>query len=257
MSSSVLFRRVEPLILGTRQQLCHDLSLLSETMTPAQNLAIVEHRLALYQRIKMFRQMQQHIASYSDAINDISVPHPELWPLLLPSSLSSHSPPPGSVLEQLATIESRLRFAQATDSLEDIRHSLCVRSQLTNYKRAQVRGQCPNTRANALLQNVEKKLHSNASRYRCARIAYMVLLPQFDIGELRPLEEGDIRGLGEDQTFQPCERLGEGHRTVSWIWMQNGSMTGSELNEGESNQLVIAQFNKWIGLRAEWAKARA
>lgn len=225
-----------------RYRLRHDLSQLPEAATPTQDLAIAERRFALRQRIGLFQQTLERVTPLDHTDNttsEASTSCPEQWPLWLPSSLPLESRSPGSLFERLGIIEQQLRFAQASDTIADICRCLCVRSHLHRYKHMQVHGQRQNTRANALLQNVEKKIAANASRYRRARDAYMALRNGADVDELKPLEDADIRPLGDalDSSHRQGGSLGEGRRTVSWIWMRQGSVE-SEHNEGKSYNLL-------------------
>lgn len=124
-------------------------------------------------------------------------------------------------------MEASLRFAQATDALSGLRRSLAIRAELSRYKGTQVKGQHANTRARALLGNADEKTAAYASRYRCARLAYMRLVgPSTWELTLRLLNDADIQTLASHQdddelTFKTGPH--EGHCKVSWIYMMPGS----------------------------------
>lgn len=162
---------------------------------------------------------------------------PECIALRLPSELiGSH--PLSPLAQTLASVETPLRFAQATDALSGLRRSLAIRAELSKYKRTQVRGQQANTRARALLSSAEEKTDACASRYRRARLAYMRLVGSGDWERsLKPLHDTDIRTVASHQDYEEfTAKTGprEGHRRVSWIYMVPGSSEDStQLNEGE------------------------
>jgi hypothetical protein len=163
---------------------------------------------------------------------------PETSPLFLPHAVPAAirtSP----LAKSLASMEAKLRFAQASDALIELRRSLCVRAHLTDYKHREVRGQRPNTRARALLDKAEAKTGAAAERYRCARRAYFELVGPGEWEQtLKVLNKSDIRSMAEDEDEdeQQSRRSGphEGYRLVSWIWMAPGVSTDgdSEMHDG-------------------------
>lgn len=80
-------------------------------------------------------------------------------PLLLPSALVEHVSCPATYLEQ----EWRLRHAQAFDALADLRGRLEVRTHLYKTKDRFVRGQRANTRAHAVIKNVNGRIDAEAA----------------------------------------------------------------------------------------------
>ncbi|KAF9503756.1 hypothetical protein BS47DRAFT_1369295 [Hydnum rufescens UP504] len=98
--------------------------------------------------------------------------HPETQLLRLPSQLpsSTHASNPC-----LVDMECKLRYAQATDSIAELRQSLIVCAHLTKYKVDQVSGQNPNTRARTLLNKAEARTNRIAMRYSVAWKSYLTL----------------------------------------------------------------------------------
>jgi hypothetical protein len=146
---------------------------------------------------------------------------PEDTTLWLPSALcnlNKHM----SCDTRLLTIEWELRYAQAGDSLEEIRQNLRLRDHMYTFKRNWIRGQSANTRAQNALSRVEIKAAMAAERYRGARAAVSSLAPV--LGKLgwdmrfRVLDKkDDVRGMAV-----PKGGESEGRRQLSWIWLVEG-----------------------------------
>ncbi|KAL1948716.1 hypothetical protein VTO73DRAFT_10522 [Trametes versicolor] len=166
-------------------------------------------------------------------------------PLLLPSAAYPVSPCSATLLDH----EWRLRYAQAFDSLDDLRGHLEVRTHLYKFKDRFARGQRPNTRAMSIIKAVESKITIDATRYRIARAALYNLcgvLRKLDWQDhLRPLADADIRHITDGADGQS-----EGRRTLSWIWTVSSP-------HGESNAGDRVNASLQESLRVEWCKARA
>lgn len=177
------------------------------------------------------------------------VPHPandldaENLPLQLPSAVDlghdDHS------LDKLRVAELALRLPQALDALADLRQALCVHAHLSIYRMQQVRGQSANTRSQGYISRAEVRKKFAADRYGRARLAVLSLKRCATDEVLRDLQESDIVPLQSDLDSvagvapRPREsRLGEGYRSVSWIWLQSGRDGGQQ---GES-----AEGSIWI-----------
>lgn len=150
--------------------------------------------------------------------------------LYLPSQLPPSLWSTGCV-SGLHDIEFKLRVAQASDALEQLKQHLCVHSGLIRYKITQVSGpgQKANTRARNLLDRLREKILRCAERYRVAHGALEILAPTGDWQEnLRPLLASDIKGPNAnspDDVFVSMSKAskrsrvaGEGLRQLSWIW---------------------------------------
>jgi hypothetical protein len=234
----------------------------------------VERQTILFRPIQRFREIQQvympgfdakgtahqeHLASSkpSDAV------HVEDCKLYMPSDLSVANRRkycPGG----LATIEDRLRHAEASDSLENLRHHLCTRSFTNRFKIANITGQIHNTRARESQHRIDDKVRVAELQYRRAREALLKLrgkgpwedslkvLDHLDVRalnerELTAQEKEDIRRLRErngvvaetedinmERVVSHVVAVGEGQRRPSWIWF-----TGT-VHEGMDDPLTRA-----------------
>ncbi len=146
-------------------------------------------------------------------------------------------------------IEERLQEAQCHDALQDLRNKLYALAHLHKYKKVNVRHQGANTRARADIHKQEERRDYAAATYRRARRAKLALSGPGDWERtLRELRDCDIRHMSDDDPIQAAKRrkkdtpgVGEGHRTMSWIW--RGA-------DGDNESATDS-------LRVEWIKARA
>ncbi len=134
-------------------------------------------------------------------------------------------------MPRLREVELKLRISQINDSLEQLKHQLCVYSGLVHYKITQVSGpgQKSNTRAQNLLVRLWEKIMRCAEQYRASRAALELLNPTGDWQQFfRPLLASDMQGpngMSPDDVVAPMARqskrlrgTGEGVRQLSWIW---------------------------------------
>jgi histone H3/H4 len=198
--------------------------------------------------------LEQYLRNIPNGSDDMDMSTPELIPLHLPSSLPSDKR--GSVcVPDLPEVEDRLRFAQACEALMDLRCQLTKRTYASRYRTANISSQTHFTRFRDLQEQTDLKIKSASSRYRLARSGLVQLRGKGDwekkLQELRP---EDIRGLSEKALvneekeqrktidemagitsaypivdeilnqrlpptlFNPHLAVGEGNRTLSWIW---------------------------------------
>lgn len=220
--------------------------------------------------------------------------HVEDFPLLMPSELSKaerrkYCP------NNLADTEDRIRFAEALDALERLRHHLRTRSFANIFKIANITGQTRNSRAREKQNTIDDKVRGSALKYRRARQALKNLrgLGPWEL-VLQVLDDGDIRALNEreltlqeknaqeavhfkngvvtvedtelaDQArrTQKSVSVGEGHRTPSWIWMTSvgvEKISDPLTRKGMSVPCSLTSLNHLthrLALRVEWTKARA
>jgi hypothetical protein len=105
---------------------------------------VEHHRLALQKRLAVFHGIQTshmpEVATLLLSNSCINPDTPKTTPLYLPHELplTSHSLSGNS---NLAVVEAKLHFAQATDSLAKLQHVLSVFSHLKFYKIHKVWGQ--------------------------------------------------------------------------------------------------------------------
>lgn len=181
---------------------------------------------------------------------------PEEVPLFMPSSIDVQSRTT-TCSASVFDIETQLRLAQTSDSLEDLRYHLRLRNYTNRFKIKNVTGQRPNTQARNLQKHIDDKVRASAIKYRGARAAYLKLKGPGEWEHLyRQLEEKDVRGLhesaltereAEERRFVEqmsrsqdpddpgtygnttgAENASEGRRTLSWIWYSVGSFVDLE-----------------------------
>ncbi len=173
---------------------------------------------------------------------------------------------------KLPDMEDQLQYADACDALESLRHSLRMRTCYNQDKIANVTGQVPNTKARSLQESVDQAVKNAAARYRRAREAVQRLRgPGAWQESLRPLLDSDLIGLNERAVTREeiAERVrvralgdsetpgdsagvpllgnvyvGEGRRTLSWIWYSGefGHAAGGEdfgLNDGALRPMPV------------------
>ena len=176
-----------------------------------------------------------------------------LWlPSALPDDHRLHNCRPN-----LVTIETKLCQAQCYDTLEKIQSLQRSRLSFIGFRNHNIHGQNPNTRASETIARVETKCMALAVKYREARAALFKLMgPGVWENELRELSHKDLttpdgteisiedlndvigpdgRQVSKKKRIIIERNLGEGYRTVSWIWMRapaTGDDTDAVLHEG-------------------------
>jgi hypothetical protein len=148
----------------------------------------------------------------------------------------------------LAAMEDRLRYAEATDSLESMCHQLRTHSFTNHFKIANITGQIHNTRARETQHSIDDRVQTYELQYRCTRAAILKLrgngpwedvlkvLDHSDVQalnkrELTAQEKEDIRRVRErngvileaddinaERVLATVASVGEGHCRPSWIW---------------------------------------
>ncbi len=224
----------------------------------------VQKRLAtLLGKVRKFRQLQAAYMPAIQASTTSSTPPKaltaldvETFSVILPSDLPAEQRVQVCG-EKLPRMEDELQYADACDALEDLRHSLRMRTCYNQDKIANVTGQVPNTKARSLQSSVDQAIKNAADRYRRARQAIDRLRGPGAWQEvLRPLLDGDLVGLNEraltreeaaeqtrvramgEETWDVSAGIplsgvvyvGEGRRTLSWIWYsgESGAIEGGD-----------------------------
>ncbi|KAG6824857.1 hypothetical protein H0H92_005595, partial [Tricholoma furcatifolium] len=170
----------------------------------------------------------------------------------------------------LAYAEDCLRDAHLSESLEDLRRQLRIRVLAQKFKDENASSQGAYTCMQSLNDQINSKIRAAKAQYDTSQMAlwnlrgageweavYRVLKPQ----DLHSVNERTITQAEEDErawTYNIAAdrnlphtvstlnlQIGEGHRTVSWIWY---NISQCELDNDES-------LNEGICL--EWLKARA
>jgi len=184
-------------------------------------------------------------APFLDAVDTVLLAdHPENVTLWLPSALPSALRDTQCVTG-LPQLEYRLRYAQATNALHDIRNFrrltrilvLKTQSHIANTQRTA-------TRARGLFDKVKLKLTQAISTYRVSRKAIESLSPNEEFGPwkgtLLELQDSDIRGPGREGSENSESRF-----VQSWIWTTASQVSAS----ADDTDLQAA-------LRVEWCKAQ-
>ncbi|KIJ35542.1 hypothetical protein M422DRAFT_51435 [Sphaerobolus stellatus SS14] len=198
---------------------------------------------------------------------------PEDITLLLPSSWTKVQREVGCI-QGVVEKEWRLRRAQADEALRDLARA-CLHAHMVKYKKRNESGQRANTRANNLINS-----NVTSEHYQCAYKAMLALDADSDKWRktLYVLQDKDVvplrGGLYDPEEKKRKEKnkhataveketnsnLGEGYRTVSWIWrspgtVDKGSMS-SKLEAGMHDDPSF-QLDPIYSLCIEWAHARA
>lgn len=210
----------------------------------------------IFTRAQFMPGLERYLRNAPTHSDDVSTSTPELIPLHLPSSLPFEKRDSVCV-SGLAEIEDRLRFAQACEALTDLRCQLTKRTYASRYRTANISSQTQFTRFRELQEQTDSKIKAACSRYRVAQSGLFQLRGKGDWEQkLQVLKPEDVRGLSEKALvneekeqkkrtqemagistscafdhdnnflnqelpltlFNPRLAVGEGHRTLSWIW---------------------------------------
>jgi hypothetical protein len=159
-------------------------------------------------------------------------------PLWLPSNVGLDGP----CDLQLQKYEWKLRYAQANDSLNDMRRHLCYRSHLWKHKDRFIRGQTLSMQSHTIIDQCTAKLDACIERYTVARQALVVLAPLLDMMGW----ENTLKVLNKDMDVhtltEPLFGDSEGSQTLSWIWLTTLATDDQDtdsLNEGGSDFICL------------------
>ena len=189
--------------------------------------------------------------------------------LLLPSELSAEDRS-AWCLPDLPSLEFRFRYAQADNSLAELRRLLRLFQNLRsqNSKHPSL-AQKALTRTKGLFDSFRTRSRRAADRYSCARNAMLALDPDEKLSpgwtkRFQKLNDNDIRGPGREQ-----EDTSEGQFTPSWIWLVSRlshplppSTTTPSSNQvatdtSVSGSMVTNDSELNDSMRAHWAKCQA
>ena len=211
-------------------------------------------RAALLRQIGHFRQVQAvYMINIEDVVSQRSqnpATEAEDIRLFLPSRLHP-TVRTSSCTNNIAIIEEQLREAQCHDALAKLRTYLHTRAHFIKHRNTNIRGQRANTRAKTLVDALSSKVARVAEKYRAARAALLALRGAGSWErELQPLQSKDIRGptamtsgdiddandnIGSNGHVRSKKQLealrrglGEGYRTMSWIWACGTIASGDE-----------------------------
>ncbi|KAJ7715054.1 hypothetical protein B0H16DRAFT_1667163 [Mycena metata] len=219
--------------------------------TDAQALGFLKRQTVLTKQIQAFRKLQR---TYMPKVRRyLNATQRALW-----DSEADRE------VEALVEVETELRIGEAREALESLRQGLRTRTMTNRYRLRHCSGQRMLTRGQGILRQINVKIHKAKLRYRYARHALTRLKEHGPWErELKVLEESDVRALNErvlteEEAAQRqgvhnyegiaeeggIAALGEGRRTLSWIWYQ------AKTTDPDEKELVEA-------LRVEWCKVYA
>jgi len=145
-----------------------------------------ERQAGLRRKIQNFHQLQDvYMPALQRGLQDAAVLNvpadvlPESLTLFMPSDVD------GSIchrvcVDGLINIETRIRRADASDALEELRRQLRTCTFLNRWKVNNVTGQRPNTRARGLQHANDLRVHAAKMRYRRSRECLLALLGSGD-----------------------------------------------------------------------------
>ncbi|KAL1947382.1 hypothetical protein VTO73DRAFT_14343 [Trametes versicolor] len=248
--------------------------------TTLQQVGLQKRTTPLLHKIRRFLQLQSTYMpgltpeSMADSAAALRADDAEHYAIFLPSDLPAATRTSACV-QGLSQIEDDLQYADACEALDDLRHNLRVRSSYNKDKIKNVTGQVPQTRAREKQAAVDDAVDAAKRRYRVARRALEMLRPSGDWeSALRPLLDSDVVGLNEralnreelaenarirelggvvrddSVPLSGVVSVGEGRRTLSWIWYTPASGRNASQNNDDDAAMRDS-------LRVEWAKARA
>ncbi|KAJ7510750.1 hypothetical protein B0H11DRAFT_1701190 [Mycena galericulata] len=247
------------------------------TPTDTQTVDFLKRRAMLTKRIRAFRKLQR--AYMPNVRRFLTQAQRALWDseterdaeavrLFLPSDIADKRKREKACAVGLPEVEAELREGEAHEALEALHQGLRTRTMTNRFRLRNYTGQRALTRGQGILRQVNVKIHKAKLCYRYARNA---LLRLKDHGGwervLQVLEDSDVRALNERaltteeaaqwevvHDLRDVEEggiasygvvaLGEGRRTLSWIWY------AGKKEEPTEPELMEA-------LRVEWCKAYA
>ncbi|KAK7021960.1 hypothetical protein VNI00_017139 [Paramarasmius palmivorus] len=214
-----------------QRQLQQDVALKSKGSRMKQTSEIVDKCLRLHKLLARFKLQQSHFM-------------PIMQQLLACSS------------SNLADIELCLRNAQCSESLDNIRNLLLIKSRLLTYKEGQVRHQEQLQQMSQLLGQNEYKICLHVARYQTAWAAYERL--QNGIVPWRKLNESDIRCMGdpEDRAVKnPRKKLGKKSHATGKVQAQQevAQSSDDEGNMGDNSHRDLSK-KQWDQKRDRMVK---
>ncbi|KAG6847801.1 hypothetical protein H0H93_005915 [Arthromyces matolae] len=170
----------------------------------------------------------------------------EDFDLLLPSSISPDDWDDLG-LSEMATIEYKLREGQAHDALADLRIAVKTYNANVNFKKENVFGQGPNTRAQKLLNTLQSEKIIAMKRYNLAYTKLLALGLSSSDAKLQPLNETMLWVKNVTQRHQ----LGSSKIVDPWYWH-----TGRPAGQTEDTWSLEMDRVKWFRDRAARDRSR-
>ncbi|KAA1479021.1 hypothetical protein DENSPDRAFT_886353 [Dentipellis sp. KUC8613] len=241
----------------------------SKDLTLLQASKLRERRNNLARKIQKFSSQERALfPALGDQLTCIDKDALENVALTLPSSV------PAAVRDRcypldVVAAEAELRYAEATEALDKLRHHLRVSTFVNRYKTKNVKGQVPNTRTREVMHQIDIKIWASYRHYRHARERHLNLVGEGDWMEiLRPLEKSNVKGLS-DRTLREQEKSDDHGPDISILVPGHGGRRSKGLEKGESEGrrslswiwygtgLSSAGTGMHAAVKSKWAKARA
>ncbi|KAJ7473868.1 hypothetical protein B0H11DRAFT_1918683 [Mycena galericulata] len=242
--------------------------LVGGTITADREGKVNEHRIAFLAKLRKFRDLQRVytpgsvravFADESQRDPDVPPPKSEDIRLYLPSQL-----PEAERLNRcqrgVPEMEARLREAQCSDALVQIRARLYAKGHLITFRNENLTGQVQTTRSQTLIAQVGARVAATQRKYNDARDALLTLKGRDYAPHFKKIHNSDLTLDGEERENDADARdrlakiaAGSGrtarnapakNKVLSWIWTARGALDDSEKELHES-------------LRVEWSKAKA
>ena len=140
----------------------------------------------------------------------------------------------------LAIKESKLRFAQANESIDRIRLVLGYKSVLFRTLVRNARTQITKTRAWTAVHNADTTVHQHAWNYCMARDAYLKV--QDGSGECEDLPELKPADLRISTAILGAAQVGQRNKQLPWIWSFGTDDTTDEWTN-ECMSLIVPDHN--------------
>ncbi|KAJ7429220.1 hypothetical protein B0H11DRAFT_2167516 [Mycena galericulata] len=224
--------------------------LIAGTITTDREGKVNEHRIAFLAKLRKLRDLQ-HVYTPGSIRADMPPPKAEDIHLYLPSQLPEAERLNGCQ-RGVPEMEARLREAQCSDALVQIRH-------LITFRNENLTGQVQTTRSQTLIAQ---------RKYNDARDALLTLKGPDYAPHFKKINNSDLTLDGEEREndADARDRLAKiaagGGRTarnapaknkvLSWIWTARGALDDSE------KELHECKFRLFLpSLRVEWSKAKA
>ena len=145
---------------------------------------------------------------------------PEVLKLWLPSQLPSEHRV-SWCLPEIPFLEFRFRYAQADDTLADLRRHIKFLQLARDQNTKHIKSTSSTTRSQGILDGFRGKINRLASQYRYARQALLALDPQ---EKLAPAWKTYFSELGSSDLRAPVRdgnQPSEGRFQPSWIWTKS------------------------------------
>ncbi|SJL08347.1 uncharacterized protein ARMOST_11710 [Armillaria ostoyae] len=202
----------------------------NKTLTKHQDMSLADQRNVLCTKLKAWE------------------PFPEDIKLWLPSSISADHWV-SICIEGLLGIEDRLWTAQCNNALQGIRHTLCLKLRMVQFKNKNTRGQQAMTRSHSVIDGVHQWALAFATRYRTAWTAKQELIGGSEWKQmLRVLDNKNIRAY-TDPEHVVCGTGRQGMNEDSDEPQRHEDVVPQEVDvEVDKNDKI---------LQSEWCRSRA